>query len=293
MGDISSSTSMPSDGRDSTGSGTGNDDVSHTGSLISTERTQPPTLPSLRTSPDQIASHGQGTSGQSKQLRATPVNGSSPHENLNGGHRTRPLGRTARDSPHKRKRSIGSDEGPRKTPATRSPSSHDARLEPHVVERRYSSSASPRREHYGWTPTAYPPLLEENGEDTPSHSAGPWYAQPSHAPGPSYDDQHSASAVEANHLDTRLAEALQQENQRLDSTRAASMGGSIDDDDSHAHSNRGSDYGTGTPTSAVQVDPRKRKRVFSNRTKTGCMTCRRRKKKCDEQKPECALLVII
>ncbi|OQD67296.1 hypothetical protein PENDEC_c040G02104 [Penicillium decumbens] len=38
--------------------------------------------------------------------------------------------------------------------------------------------------------------------------------------------------------------------------------------------------------SAVQVAP-KRKRVFSNRTKTGCMTCRRRKKKCDEQHPAC------
>ncbi|RPB28369.1 trimeric LpxA-like protein [Terfezia boudieri ATCC MYA-4762] len=31
----------------------------------------------------------------------------------------------------------------------------------------------------------------------------------------------------------------------------------------------------------------KRKRQFANRTKTGCITCRRRKKKCDEGKPEC------
>jgi hypothetical protein len=31
----------------------------------------------------------------------------------------------------------------------------------------------------------------------------------------------------------------------------------------------------------------KRKRNFSNRTKTGCHTCRTRKKKCDEAKPEC------
>ncbi|KAF8474814.1 trimeric LpxA-like protein [Kalaharituber pfeilii] len=30
-----------------------------------------------------------------------------------------------------------------------------------------------------------------------------------------------------------------------------------------------------------------RKRQFANRTKTGCITCRRRKKKCDEGKPEC------
>jgi hypothetical protein len=33
--------------------------------------------------------------------------------------------------------------------------------------------------------------------------------------------------------------------------------------------------------------PPKRKRNFSNRTKTGCLTCRRRKKKCDEERPHC------
>jgi hypothetical protein len=31
----------------------------------------------------------------------------------------------------------------------------------------------------------------------------------------------------------------------------------------------------------------KMKRAFSNRTKTGCLTCRRRKKKCDEGQPRC------
>ena len=36
----------------------------------------------------------------------------------------------------------------------------------------------------------------------------------------------------------------------------------------------------------IQID-KKRKRVFSNRTKTGCLTCRSRKKKCDENKPAC------
>jgi len=34
-------------------------------------------------------------------------------------------------------------------------------------------------------------------------------------------------------------------------------------------------------------EQKKRKRQFANRTKTGCITCRRRKKKCDEGKPEC------
>lgn len=36
-----------------------------------------------------------------------------------------------------------------------------------------------------------------------------------------------------------------------------------------------------------QPEVKKRKRNFSNRTKTGCMTCRRRKKKCDETRPKC------
>ncbi|EPE10034.1 nodulation protein l [Ophiostoma piceae UAMH 11346] len=40
--------------------------------------------------------------------------------------------------------------------------------------------------------------------------------------------------------------------------------------------------------SAQQSDPKRRKRNFSNRTKTGCLTCRKRKKKCDETKPECS-----
>lgn len=46
-------------------------------------------------------------------------------------------------------------------------------------------------------------------------------------------------------------------------------------------------YGTDRREISVQSDPKKRKRNFSNRTKTGCMTCRRRKKKCDENRPEC------
>ena len=43
----------------------------------------------------------------------------------------------------------------------------------------------------------------------------------------------------------------------------------------------------GRRDTVVQSDPKKRKRNFSNRTKTGCLTCRKRKKKCDETKPEC------
>lgn len=41
----------------------------------------------------------------------------------------------------------------------------------------------------------------------------------------------------------------------------------------------------------VQIN--KRKRNFSNRTKTGCMTCRGRKKKCDEARPVCKLILLV
>jgi len=47
----------------------------------------------------------------------------------------------------------------------------------------------------------------------------------------------------------------------------------------------------GSPQPGSQQGQGKRKRVFSNRTKTGCITCRRRKKKCDEGKPECLFTV--
>lgn len=49
----------------------------------------------------------------------------------------------------------------------------------------------------------------------------------------------------------------------------------------------GGQYSSDRQGSMLQHDPKKRKRNFSNRTKTGCLTCRKRKKKCDESKPEC------
>lgn len=47
------------------------------------------------------------------------------------------------------------------------------------------------------------------------------------------------------------------------------------------------EYPSNMSAAQREADRKRRKRVFSNRTKTGCMTCRRRKKKCDEQHPEC------
>ncbi|KAE8825653.1 hypothetical protein PTNB73_08650 [Pyrenophora teres f. teres] len=47
------------------------------------------------------------------------------------------------------------------------------------------------------------------------------------------------------------------------------------------------DHSTEVTRAGVHVELKKRKRQFANRTKTGCGTCRRRKKKCDEAKPDC------
>lgn len=103
--------------------------------------------------------------------------------------------------------------------------------------------------------------------------------------------------------ESRLAEALQRENQG--GPGLSSHNGMMEDDRATGRSYHYNEHnGIITTNAGVQMDPKKRKRVsiltfkattsrsnycqaFTNRTKTGCQTCRRRKKKCDEAKPEC------
>ena len=101
-----------------------------------------------------------------------------------------------------------------------------------------------------------------------------------------HDDWHSDLYSAQTHTisDERIREALQRASQNMN---AQQRGGyqSLEDDDSSAnpYGNCGHDRREVTASS----NPKKRKRNFSNRTKTGCMTCRKRKKKCDEDRPEC------
>lgn len=84
--------------------------------------------------------------------------------------------------------------------------------------------------------------------------------------------------------DQQMADSLRQHNRSYDSMPPRDTYGTPEDDDEHGQ------YGDyGASRSSADLDRKRRKRVFSNRTKTGCMTCRRRKKKCDEQHPECKL----
>lgn len=93
-----------------------------------------------------------------------------------------------------------------------------------------------------------------------------------------YPQQHH------NHTDEQIRAALEGGVQHMDQHRGYL---SPDQDDRSPYDG----YGNDRREMSAGSDPKKRKRNFSNRTKTGCMTCRRRKKKCDENRPECMLLL--
>nr|POE85575.1 putative maltose o-acetyltransferase [Quercus suber] len=64
--------------------------------------------------------------------------------------------------------------------------------------------------------------------------------------------------------------------------------GASDDQDENEHGDGDlCEGGAGDEDQQHSESSKKRKRQFSQRTKTGCLTCRRRKKKCDEAKPSC------
>lgn len=125
------------------------------------------------------------------------------------------------------------------------------------------------------------PMASGPGRSDAQESSQP----PSNGPWPEYDTQLVSQAQRAQQMDAsdaHLADALQREAHAQDPSHR------LNARPTPAPTQPASSpaYASERPTSAVQVAP-KRKRVFSNRTKTGCMTCRRRKKKCDEQHPAC------
>ncbi|OJI97713.1 hypothetical protein ASPVEDRAFT_306886 [Aspergillus versicolor CBS 583.65] len=86
--------------------------------------------------------------------------------------------------------------------------------------------------------------------------------------------------------DAQLAEALQRDAQGPDMAQKTWDSVNRPIDGAISNEQTAAPFPQDRPQNPVQIAP-KRKRVFSNRTKTGCMTCRRRKKKCDEQHPAC------
>ncbi|KAJ5138093.1 Zn(II)2Cys6 transcription factor [Penicillium atrosanguineum] len=112
----------------------------------------------------------------------------------------------------------------------------------------------------------------DTNEPSQPPSSGPWSDYESRL----INQAQRAQQIDAS--DAQLADVLQREAQGQDprSLGRPTTSANVQPAPSSAFPER----------SAIQVAP-KRKRVFSNRTKTGCMTCRRRKKKCDEQHPAC------
>ncbi|TVY73366.1 putative maltose O-acetyltransferase [Lachnellula suecica] len=185
---------------------------------------------------------------------------------------------TEADVSHKRKRSGSMDQNSAKsyhnhnlpsstkeTPTTATTTDSDGPRDDNLRP----PSQSDQRDSYG-SDAQYRHFI---GEDQRSHDHGndPWSSRQYSQLGQITSDEH-------------LSEVLQRASQGLDSQHRDYDHGSPGDDD---RSNPYGGYGHDRREMSVQSDPKKRKRNFSNRTKTGCMTCRRRKKKCDETKPEC------
>lgn len=183
------------------------------------------------------------------------------------------------ESSHKRKRSDDSVDGPRReVPPQMERQQEDARPERSQLSE--SRERDPyEREHREHEYRSY-------GDETRDrdHGRESWYS-PRESRGDRQPYSQPASAVpDSAHTEEQIGEVLRR------ATEPDYPQTSPDEDD------RGMSYsGQYTPEQrrdgVIQSDPKKRKRNFSNRTKTGCLTCRKRKKKCDEGKPECEYTV--
>ncbi|EXJ78942.1 hypothetical protein A1O3_08442 [Capronia epimyces CBS 606.96] len=172
------------------------------------------------------------------------------------------------------------------TPSSVYPQTQSTELSSH--KRKRSESVEPEKysEHqpYEYTPSQRPEphhmanralhvlgSVDQNGgayypNPSPVNQDGhPW---PTDRPGQA---SSSSNGVRPSTSDSQLAEALQRETAGHEDAQPRSWDPSP--------SSNGDVSTAGGP---------KRKRNFSNRTKTGCLTCRARKKKCDEQHPTCA-----
>jgi hypothetical protein len=218
-----------------------------------------------------------------EQDRKVPVPQRQYLDTNGTGHRvvTPPTGtngaeRSTTDSPGKRKRSDSEE---------RSNGYHD-----------YENSAPPARRRL----PSYDSVQEDDSPTNTSQSLPTSIERPVERSGSAWQTRERAESMN----ESQFAEALQRDSRSMEShgDRNGSPDGSITaDGDNPEQGDRSST--TELTRAGVQVDPKKRKRVrlnpftalvptnidqqFANRTKTGCQTCRRRKKKCDEAKPEC------
>lgn len=211
-----------------------------------------------------------------------PENGDEAKNRYVSSHSRTPSSqqsKTATTSPQKRKRSYSNEyEDPNNN------SAYHTHPLPNSPERSrmYATESSRIHEQENIGAPAYPPPPEH-----PELYPRPERHQLVRGGYDQRIDPSIAPAPRPYYSDERMVEALQRENQNYDAMGPRDNFVSPEDDDDQ-HAQQYGDYGANRSSlSGQDIDRKRRKRVFSNRTKTGCMTCRRRKKKCDEQHPEC------
>lgn len=215
--------------------------------------------------------HSRGT--HESRMRSDKTNGhpessAATSPDLSPRHSTASAGRHANvsnfyvngheHSQLKRRRSASSDQGPRSPrrydynpPGKTDSQQHMADKALHVLDTANQPSA---HGYYSTTPS---------GQDRASYS---------------YDRSYSGiNGVHTATSETRPAETFQRDSSEHHYASSATGGDQDKMDES-------------IERSAASQTGQKRKRNFSNRTKTGCITCRSRKKKCDEGRPHCKLI---
>ncbi|KAL1304580.1 hypothetical protein AAFC00_003552 [Neodothiora populina] len=259
-----------SDGRRQTSSAVQFTPVNRTSPPLSRVTSFRPEHTELHSSIHQISSNKETTENPSHS-RIRPhvaVGEEAPYAREQGAIVTyeREASNQPRYNPGKRKRS------PRSSSPSRSPKQRGLQVSPpaEVVEQERPLSTTKGPDHV-------PTRTGDNAGSATSTSI----KTPQWAHGPDQTDD----------ADKLLAENLQH------NLRAHEDNYSRDDDDEGSHPEGYEDHrqhsDEDTPRNNPSLDQpgqqRKpvRKRIFSQRTKTGCHTCRRRKKKCDETKPIC------
>lgn len=221
-----------------------------------------------------------------------PLEGPGPYsagdQDDNRSHRSSPQSYNGA-SKNKRKRSESSDQ-----PSLRQVS-HDARHAQEHAHRRSESAIDISLQPTGASETNSIHTIHEHPNQPASDYTRDEHANPgTTGPWQDYDSHLVSQAQKAQNIDTsdaQLVEALQREAHTTESVDQRAWGDSGLSESADAEQPPFGPYASDKPQAAVQVGP-KRKRVFSNRTKTGCMTCRRRKKKCDEQHPSCKATLV-
>ena len=238
---------------------------------------------------------------------------SSPHTTITEQDHAQPTGNqsgltTAQQpimSPQKRKRTFSEERENPSNPAYHQTDAHqssEASRVPNGVDsgrprEPYSPQHAypPPQDIYQQPPTeTYPPPPHHAYPPPPEQRGGhpDIYPRPNGLGRNDYDPPLDPSIAPSHerpyYSDSHLAEALQRENRSYDamSGRENYVTPEDDDDQPGQYTTYGGSRDRDSQ-SVSEMDRKRRKRVFSNRTKTGCMTCRRRKKKCDEQHPEC------